>query len=125
MPASRTFASFSGNEFGDFTAIADGSPDPDPDPDPGDEIELPPGSRIKIGDIEVNAGRIVQRSGRPNSGTEVTEDGVYRLSESVNFNRLLFLEGEIEVTLDKTLKKLAVNIKSGHIYSPTSRHSAS
>ena len=116
LPASRTFPAFSENEFGDFTAVADGAPDPDPDPDPEDPIELPGGAFIKIGDIRVNAGRIVQLSGRRNSGTEVTEDGVYRLSQSVNVNALLFLEGEIEVTLDKAFKKLAVEIKSGHIY---------
>ena len=34
----------------------------------------------------------------------------------MNLNFLVFFEGEIEVTLDKALKKLAFKIKSGHIY---------
>ena len=56
-------------------------------------------------------------SGNPNSGIDITEDGVYRLTGHVNINGLVLLEGTlVEVTLAKAMTTLTFLVRSGHVY---------
>jgi hypothetical protein len=89
-------------------------PTPEPFPTP---IPFPSGARVRVGEMTINANSIVQMSGTPNPGPDATENGYYKLSGNVHINGVLFLDGQVDVTIiDKVKTLMEIVVYSGRIY---------